>query len=159
MIAATLNPSEPTILHNSAEYQLSDTSQVIDVSFPSVGRAGAVALFLYKLAHSVTEDTVRCDLSEVGSSLMSGSQRSLRLVTLRTPKAHRPHDHVPEYILIYVVETLECGHTLTVYPQSDPLIAKRRFCHECQGLLNSSSLPQKKPSTSVAVDGRRKQAV
>jgi hypothetical protein len=87
------------------------------------------------------------DFAELESRLVSGSQCALRLVTLRTPKAHRPHDHVPDYILVYVVETLECGHSLTVYPQGDPLIAKRRLCPACEELI--SALPPKKPCKSV----------
>lgn len=152
MISVTPNPTGAATLHNFSGYLLSDIESSIDVSFPSLGRAEAVALFLYKLGRSVfVTKTASCpdiDFAEVSSRLMSGSQRALRLVTLRTPKAYRPHDHVPEYLLVYVVETLECGHTLTVYPQGDPLIAKRRICRACQGLLNSSVLPPKKPVQS-----------
>ena len=127
------------------------------VSFPqSSRRAELIALVMSELARSIFVTNTNIDneakRSEVVSCLMSGSQRCLRLVTLRTPKAHRPHDHVPEYLLCYVVETLECGHTLTVYPQADPLIARRRVCHECESLV--SSLPPEKSPHSVQVPAK-----
>jgi hypothetical protein len=31
-----------------------------------------------------------------------------------------------------VIERLECGHELTIYPKADPLTAKRRRCKQCE---------------------------
>jgi hypothetical protein len=40
--------------------------------------------------------------------------------------------HVPDYLLVYVVESLSCGHKITIYPQADLLIAARRDCKDCE---------------------------
>lgn len=71
----------------------------------------------------------------------------LRKVLHRKPVPFMPYAHVPRYLLVHVVETLECGHTLTTYPQSDPLIAVRRRCVNCDD--NQVSGVPKKPSGSV----------
>lgn len=55
----------------------------------------------------------------------------LQKVLHRRPVAFCPHSHVPEYLLVYIVETLACGHKITTYPQADPLIAVRRDCKDC----------------------------
>lgn len=56
----------------------------------------------------------------------------LRKVVHRRPVPVRPYDHVPEYLVCYVVETLECGHSLHIFPQTgDPLVAKQRRCGSC----------------------------
>ncbi len=154
-ILRQVETSEPVRMFRS----ISDLA--ISVSFPQKHRAESISSFLrtfgafLRRSDSVTkpENAEPIDVAEITSRLMSGSDRPLRLVTLRTPKAYRPHAHVPDYLLCYVVETLECGHTLTVYPQADPLIARRRACSECE----PASLPQKKPSASVP-DVRRKKA-
>jgi hypothetical protein len=54
--------------------------------------------------------------------------RSIQLVLSRRPVPFRIKRN---YLGCYVVEALECGHEITVYPQADPLIAKRRNCPEC----------------------------
>jgi len=64
----------------------------------------------------------------------------LQKVVNRKPVPFMPHKHVPDYLLCYVVETLACGHTLTVYPQTDALVAVRRDCQEC-----GQPVPKKKP--------------
>ena len=73
--------------------------------------------------------------------------RELRLVKSRKPKAFRPRpEQDPDYILAFVVETLECGHKLefNFLEEAEPLTAKRRVCPQC----STTSLP-KKPSQSV----------
>ncbi len=69
----------------------------------------------------------------------------LQKVTHRKPVPFQPHAHIPEYLLAYVVETLACGHQLTIYPQADSLIAVRRDCPQC-GL----PVPKKKPYSVVS---------
>jgi hypothetical protein len=59
----------------------------------------------------------------------------LRKIVRRQPVAFQPHAHVPDYLLCFVNEHLECGHKVVAYPQADPLIAKRRDCRKCDGVL------------------------
>lgn len=136
---------------DNGRFQILCETPAIHVSFPAQGRADAVAVFLYKLARSVfVTKTIldrEIDFSEVASRLMSDTSRALRLVIRREPKPYRPFESEPKYLLCYVIEQLECGHELTVYPQADPLIAKRRVCPNCQGL--HAALPPKKPTQSV----------
>jgi hypothetical protein len=72
----------------------------------------------------------------------------LKRVVHRKPVPYMPHATEPQYLLCYVVETLECGHSVTVYPQADPLIAPRRRCQECGGNLVVME-GTRKPSASV----------
>lgn len=76
-----------------------------------------------------------------GVNSLTPAKVVLRKVVHRKPVAFRPHAHVPEYLLVYCVETLECGHTLTTFPQADPLIAVRRRCGDC----DSVGVPKKPP--------------
>jgi len=68
----------------------------------------------------------------------------LQKVTHRKPVAFQPHAHVPSYLLVYVIETLSCGHTVTTYPQTDPLIAVRRDCKKCGSTVIEFPAPRKK---------------
>jgi hypothetical protein len=68
----------------------------------------------------------------------------LQKVVHRKPVAFQPHAHVPDYLLCYVVETLACGHTLTTFPQSDPLIAVRRDCKDCGSNLVEFPAPSRR---------------
>ena len=56
-----------------------------------------------------------------------------RLRMLRVIQARFPHKFkvCRGYVLTYYTELLSCGHTKTVYPQADPLTAKRRNCSVC----------------------------
>ena len=128
-------------------------STAINVSFPAFEpqRSSTIAKFIASVCSVIgtkvsKPDTI--DWNEVRSRLMEKTSRALRLVVRRIPKAYRPHEHVSDYLLCYVIEELECGHEMTVYPQADPLIAKRRLCHKCHDA--ASSLPPKKPSAGVA---------
>jgi hypothetical protein len=84
------------------------------------------------------------------------AKTTLRRVVHRKPVPYMPHAHVPKYLLVYVVETLECGHRVTVYPQADALIAVRRRCQDCDGgevvPINSA----KKPSVSVSFSNQQR---
>jgi len=139
-----------SVSDNERSQILCKTGEIV-LEFPSVGRADAIALFLCKLGRSVfVTKTGSCpdiDFTEVSSRLMEKTSRALRLVIRRDPKAYRPYESEPSYLLCYVIEQLECGHELTVYPQADPLIAKRRLCPDCQDL--HAALPPKKPAHSV----------
>jgi hypothetical protein len=73
----------------------------------------------------------------------------LQRVVHRKPVPYMPHAHVPEYLLCYVIETLECGHTVTVYPQADPLIAPRRRCAHCDDGKVIAIDAAKRPCVSV----------
>jgi len=75
------------------------------------------------------------------------AKATLQRVVHRKPVPFMPHEREPQYLLVYVVESLECGHTVTVYPQADPLIAQRRRCLDCDG--GEVEAAQKKPSASV----------
>jgi hypothetical protein len=55
----------------------------------------------------------------------------LRKVVHRKPVPYMPHAHVPKYLLVYIIESLECGHRVVIYPDPDPLVAKFRRCGEC----------------------------
>lgn len=59
----------------------------------------------------------------------------MQKVVRRRPVPHQPDPKGnPAYILVYIEETLECGHTLDVFPgELEPLIARRRSCHQCAG--------------------------
>lgn len=59
----------------------------------------------------------------------------LKKVIHRKPVPFQVSENAPNYLLCYVVETLECGHTVTTYPQVDPLIAVRRDCKDCGSVL------------------------
>lgn len=61
----------------------------------------------------------------------------LRLVVSRKPVAHclyPEREDALNFLNAYVVETLECGHTLPQFfnPPVESLIAKRRRCAKCQ---------------------------
>ncbi|HXM64456.1 MAG TPA: hypothetical protein VN950_26585 [Terriglobales bacterium] len=73
----------------------------------------------------------------------------LRKVVHRKPVPFMPYAHVPDYLLVHVTETLECGHTLEIFPGVDPLIAQRRRCQECD--RGEVLDVRKKPSGSVRV--------
>lgn len=79
----------------------------------------------------------------------AAQQAVLRRVVHRKPIAHMPFAHIPEYLLVYVVETLECGHTVDTYPQCDALIAKYRRCKRCDEMNLAAANVPKKPSASV----------
>ncbi len=60
----------------------------------------------------------------------------LRLVVSRKPVAfcqHPEREDALNFLLAYVVETLECGHRVEHFfnPPVEALIAKRRRCSEC----------------------------
>ena len=85
------------------------------------------------------------------------AKAALRRVVHRKPVPFRPYAHVPEYLLCHVTETLECGHTVEIFPQSDPLIAVRRRCQVCEE--GEGEVVNKKPSVSVGISGvERKRA-
>lgn len=54
-----------------------------------------------------------------------------------------PYEHLPQYLLAYMVEELECGHKITVYPHADLLIAKRRNCTQCSEQPKKAEHPKK----------------
>ena len=72
-----------------------------------------------------------------------GQPQTLRRVVHRSPHAVYIADH---YSTFYILEKLECGHQVTIFPQSDPLTAKRRRCLKCEAI--AMELPPKKPSQS-----------
>lgn len=155
MICVNLNPAENSALHNFSLYLLSDIDArkepSILVSFPTENRLTSIQRALVSLCSVFVTKGVSAhdiDWQEVSSRLMEKTSRALRLVVRRVPKAYRPHEHVPEYLLCYVIEQLECGHEMTVYPEADLLIAKRRVCHQCQD-VSKAILPPKKPAHSV----------
>jgi hypothetical protein len=76
----------------------------------------------------------------------------LQKVVRRNPVPFQPHVTEPTYLLVYVVETLACGHTLTTYPQADPLIAVRRDCLECG---EPTSLKKKPPYSVTLARGKK----
>jgi hypothetical protein len=91
-----------------------------------------------------------------GESALTPAKTALRKVVHRRPVPFRPYAHVPEYLLVYCVETLECGHTVETHPQADPLIAVRRRCQECdREVVSIRSAPRKFPVRSVG-DAERK---
>lgn len=58
----------------------------------------------------------------------------LRRVVLRKPVPfllYPERKDRADYLGVYMVETLECGHELSTFPQIDPLIAKFRRCDKC----------------------------
>jgi len=152
MISVNLNSGGAATLHNFSGYLLSDID-AINVSFPETCGVEKLALTLYKFFRSVlvtkTNIDAEIDWTEVASRLMTGS-RQLRLVVKRKPIGFVPYpDSAPEMVSIYVIETLECGHDQVYMFLDDvePLVAKRRNCRECAGLL--SVVAPKKPSVSV----------
>lgn len=83
---------------------------------------------------------------------------ALRKVVHRRPRPFVPHASAPKYLACYVTETLECGHTLDVFPQSDPLIAVRRHCQRCDELKVVSIDEARKPPLSVRLEVVKKRA-
>lgn len=112
----------------------------------------ARTLILTDSSGTETKSIIVSAASPDSAKFRAMSARVLRLVTLRVPKAHMPHAHVPSYLLAYVTETLECGHTLDFFPVADPLIARRRNCPQC------ADVSQKKPVQSVRFPARNKEA-
>jgi hypothetical protein len=80
-----------------------------------------------------------------------GIRDVLQRVVHRKPVPFRPHESESQYLLVYCIETLACGHTVNTFPQTDPLTAVRRDCRECDGQK------QKKPAASVLEMPARKQ--
>ena len=68
----------------------------------------------------------------------------LQKVVHRKPVPFRPHASEPDYLLCYCIETLECGHQLHIFPQSDALVAIRRDCKDCGS--NLIEFPKSVPS-------------
>lgn len=158
MISVNLNSGGIATLHNFSPYLLSDIDGEIVVSFPSLTGIPKFLCDLYVFARTayrsgfVTKTNLdkEIDWTEVASRLTMSGSRALRLVVRRKPVGFQPHpDQAPNMISIYVVETLECGHEQTYHfiEEVEMLVARRRVCRECHGLL--SSLPPKKPSASV----------
>lgn len=83
------------------------------------------------------------------ASLKMPVKAALKRVVHRKPVPFMPYASEPKYLLVYVIESLECGHRVTVYPQADPLIAARRRCQECDGGEVIAIDALKKPSVSV----------
>jgi len=81
------------------------------------------------------------------------AKATLRKVVHRKPEPFMPNASEPNYLLCFITETLECGHTLTVFPQTDPLIAQRRRCTECAPHEVVSIAFGKKPVRGVALPG------
>ncbi len=78
------------------------------------------------------------------------NKRKLCLVVARKPVPFQPDPRNSQYILVYVTEQLDCGHELTVYPQTDPLVARRRLCPGC------ATPTARKPAQSVAATESKK---
>ena len=79
------------------------------------------------------------------------AKAALQRVVHRRPVPFVHDAEHPTYLQCYVVETLECGHQLTTYPQCDPLIAKYRRCQKCNvnKVIAIDDYAFKKPSVSV----------
>ena len=79
-------------------------------------------------------------------------------VVRRKPVPFIPNEKNPEYILCYVKEELECGHTIVVHPHDgETLTARKRSCHECSGFIAGLKLPElKKKAQSVKETVKRK---
>lgn len=85
-------------------------------------------------------------------------ERALRLVVRREPFPFQPNENQPQ-LFVFVTETLECGHTLDIIPsETEPLIAKRRNCHECSGYYGALRLTPKKSPTSVKSEKKEEAA-
>ncbi len=54
---------------------------------------------------------------------------------------HPDREDAANYLGVYCVETLECGHKVTTFPQTDSLIAIRRDCKDCGSNLIEISFP------------------
>ena len=106
--------------------------------------APSYAVGLYTPTHFAVEGA--CS----GENRPMPAKAILQRVVHRKPVPYMPHAHVPEYLLVYIVETLECGHKVTIYPQADALIALRRRCQNCAGGEVVSIQSAKKPSVSVS---------
>ena len=74
----------------------------------------------------------------------------LRLIVAREEVKHQPHEHVPEYLVTYYQETLECGHLYVAHGPDFNFAAKRRRCVPCKKMLG------KKPSQSVGRNQEKK---
>jgi len=78
------------------------------------------------------------------------AKATLSRVVHRKPEPFMPFAQLPEYLLCFVTETLECGHELTIFPQCDPLIAHYRRCHACEPNVISIA-GMKKPVRAVGI--------
>lgn len=87
------------------------------------------------------------------------AQYILQKVVSRKPIGFQPNPKkVPNYILCYVEETLECGHVVKVYPgEGETLTARKRSCHECSGFFGGLKLSDlKKPAQKAWDETKRK---
>lgn len=81
----------------------------------------------------------------------------LKRVVHRKPVPYMPFATEPKYLLCYMIETLECDHTVAVYPQADPLIARYRRCQECdRNNIIAVDVPKKPPASVKLLDMWRK---
>jgi hypothetical protein len=80
------------------------------------------------------------------SSEPSHATRHRQRVTLRSPAFFEGR---------WVQETLECGHTITVYPACDALIAKYRDCPECKSISTQLSESRASDISAQAKTGRK----
>lgn len=72
------------------------------------------------------------------------SFQMMRKVVARLPIAFQPHKQAPSYLLVYIRETLSCGHIVHTFPLIDPLVAVRRNCQLCDEIA-----AKKNPAVSV----------
>ena len=72
-------------------------------------------------------------------------------VIRRTPRAflrYPEREDCEQFLGVFVIEQLECGHAQDIFAEVDPLIARYRRCHHCE---NGIAVP-KKPMQSIRID-------
>jgi hypothetical protein len=60
-------------------------------------------------------------------------------VVSRKPHAFYRDEKNKDYLIAYVTETFECGHSedFNFLDEGEPLTAKRRLCHACSGTFGA----------------------
>lgn len=156
-----VNPSqaEKSLYHNFPPYLLSDIGSVdrtelLLCELPD-RRVTSRFLTLEERSESGTKSIVVSASGPNAIAFRAMSERILRLVVSRRPVAHQPYpEQAPSYLLAYVTELLECGHSQDVHFSEgvENLTAKRRVCHEC-------AVTKKKPSASVRFPALKREAM
>lgn len=75
-------------------------------------------------------------------------------VVQRIPRAflrYPEREDAKHFLGVFVIEELECGHTQTVFVETDPLIARYRRCLPCEQGMAVARKPARAVSLEMAV--------
>ena len=73
-------------------------------------------------------------------------------VVSRRPHAFYRDEKHKDYLIVYVTETFDCGHSedFNFLDAAEPLTAKHRLCHECSGVFGALKIRDNKRLALIA---------